>query len=155
MNILHMSDLHLGRRFYNLSFLPIQQALLQEVLQIIDDQQVTVLLLCGDIYDKPVPPADAVQLLDWFLTQLAARSVHVCMISGNHDSPERLQFGSDLLQKNQIHISGTFSGKMETVSLSDAYGTMTISMLPYVKLAQLSVQFPEPVSYTHLTLPTT
>ena len=64
MNILHMSDLHLGRRFYNLSFLPIQQALLQEVLQIIDDQQVTVLLLCGDIYDKPVPPADAVQLLD-------------------------------------------------------------------------------------------
>jgi len=90
MNILHMSDLHLGRRFYNLSFLPIQQALLQEVLQIIDDQQVTVLLLCGDIYDKPVPPADAVQLLDWFLTQLAARSVHVCMISGNHDSPERL-----------------------------------------------------------------
>ena len=103
----------------------------------------TVLLLCGDIYDKPVPPADAVQLLDWFLTQLAARSVHVCMISGNHDSPERLQFGSDLLQKNQIHIAGTFSGKMETVSLSDAYGTLTISMLPYVKLAQLSVQFPE------------
>lgn len=143
MNILHMSDLHLGRRFYNLSFLPIQQALLQEVLQIIDEQQVTVLLLCGDIYDKPVPPADAVQLLDWFLTQLAERSVHVCMISGNHDSPERLQFGSDLLQKNQIHIAGTFSGKMETVSLSDAYGTLTISMLPYVKLAQLSVQFPE------------
>ena len=143
MNILHMSDLHLGRRFYNLSFLPIQQALLQEVLQIIDDQQVTVLLLCGDIYDKPVPPADAVQLLDWFLTQLAERSVHVCMISGNHDSPERLQFGSDLLQKNQIHIAGTFSGKMETVSLSDDYGTLTISMLPYVKLAQLSVQFPE------------
>ena len=143
MKLLHMSDLHLGRRFYNLSFLPIQQALLQEVLQIIDEQQVTVLLLCGDIYDKPVPPADAVQLLDWFLTQLAARSVHVCMISGNHDSPERLQFGSDLLQKNQIHIAGTFSGKMETVSLSDAYGTLTISMLPYVKLAQLSVQFPE------------
>lgn len=143
MKLLHMSDLHLGRRFYNLSFLPIQQALLQEVLQIIDEQQVTVLLLCGDIYDKPVPSADAVQLLDWFLTQLAARSVHVCMISGNHDSPERLQFGSDLLQKNQIHIAGTFSGKMETVSLSDAYGTLTISMLPYVKLAQLSVQFPE------------
>ena len=71
MKLLHMSDLHLGRRFYNLSFLPFQQALLQEVLQIIDDQQVTVLLLCGDIYDKPVPPADAVQLLDWFLTQLA------------------------------------------------------------------------------------
>ena len=143
MKLLHMSDLHLGRRFYNLSFLPIQQALLQEVLQIIDEQQVTVLLLCGDIYDKPGPSADAVQLLDWFLTQLAARSVHVCMISGNHDSPERLQFGSDLLQKNQIHIAGTFSGKMETVSLSDAYGTLTISMLPYVKLAQLSVQFPE------------
>ena len=143
MKLLHMSDLHLGRRFYNLSFLPIQQALLQEVLQIIDEQQVTVLLLCGDIYDKPVPSAVAVQLLDWFLTQLAARSVHVCMISGNHDSPERLQFGSDLLQKNQIHIAGTFSGKMETVSLSDAYGTLTISMLPYVKLAQLSVQFPE------------
>lgn len=143
MKLLHMSDLHLGRRFYNLSFLPFQQALLQEVLQIIDEQQVTVLLLCGDIYDKPVPSADAVQLLDWFLTQLAARSVHVCMISGNHDSPERLQFGSDLLQKNQIHIAGTFSGKMETVSLSDDYGTLTISMLPYVKLAQLSVQFPE------------
>lgn len=143
MNILHMSDLHLGRRFYNLSFLPIQQALLQDVLNIIDEQQVTVLLLCGDIYDKPVPPADAVQLLDWFLTRLAERNVQVCMISGNHDSPERLQFGSDLLKKNHIQIAGTFSGKLETISLTDAYGTVTISMLPYVKLAQLAVLFPE------------
>ena len=117
MNILHMSDLHLGRRFYNLSFLPIQQALLQEVLQIIDDQQVTVLLLCGDIYDNPVPPADAVQLLDWFLTQLAARSVHVCMISGNHDSPERLDFGSGIFEQKGVYLVGQFNGLPKKVTL--------------------------------------
>ena len=111
------------------SMLEDQRYILEEILTLLDETPVDGVLLAGDLYDKPVPPAEAVRLLDWFLTQLAARSVHVCMISGNHDSPERLQFGSDLLQKNQIHISGTFSGKMETVSLSDAYGTLTISML--------------------------
>ena len=143
MRFLHLSDLHLGKRVCEFSMLEDQRYILEQILALLDETPVDGVLLAGDLYDKPVPPAEAVRLLDWFLTQLAARSVHVCMISGNHDSPERLQFGSDLLQKNQIHIAGTFSGKMETVSLSDAYGTMTISMLPYVKLAQLSVQFPE------------
>ena len=143
MRFLHLSDLHLGKRVCEFSMLDDQRYILEQILSLLDKTPVDGVLLAGDLYDKPVPPAEAVRLLDWFLTQLAARSVHVCMISGNHDSPERLQFGSDLLQKNQIHIAGTFSGKMETVSLSDAYGTLTISMLPYVKLAQLSVQFPE------------
>ena len=143
MRFLHLSDLHLGKRVCEFSMLEDQRYILEEILTLLDETPVDGVLLAGDLYDKPVPPAEAVRLLDWFLTQLAERSVHVCMISGNHDSPERLQFGSDLLQKNQIHIAGTFSGKMETVSLSDDYGTLTISMLPYVKLAQLSVQFPE------------
>ena len=143
MNLLHLADLHLGKRVNGFDLLPDQRYILEQVLDLCTAHNVQAVALAGDIYDTALPPAAAVLLLDWFLTQLAARSVHVCMISGNHDSPERLQFGSDLLQKNQIHIAGTFSGKMETVSLSDAYGTLTISMLPYVKLAQLSVQFPE------------
>ena len=142
MNLLHLADL-LGKRVNGFDLLPDQRYILEQVLDLCTAHNVQAVALAGDIYDTALPPAAAVLLLDWFLTQLAARSVHVCMISGNHDSPERLQFGSDLLQKNQIHIAGTFSGKMETVSLSDAYGTLTISMLPYVKLAQLSVQFPE------------
>ena len=98
MKILHMSDLHLGRRFYNLSFLSLQKTLLQDILHCVDTNEIAVVLLSGDIYDKPVPPAEAVALFDWFLTQLAERDLSVCLISGNHDSPERLQFGSGLLQ---------------------------------------------------------
>ena len=143
MNLLHLADLHLGKRVNGFDLLPDQRYILEQVLDLCTAHNVQAVALAGVIYATALPPAAAVLLLDWFLTQMAERSVHVCMLSGNHDSPERLQFGSDLLQKNQIHIAGTFSGKMETVSLSDDYGTLTISMLPYVKLAQLSVQFPE------------
>lgn len=143
MKLLHMSDLHLGRRFYNLSFLSLQKDILQDILHCIDMHAITTVLLSGDIYDKPVPPAEAVTLFDWFLTQLAERDLTVCMISGNHDSPERLQFGSGLLQKNRIHIAGAFQGTLHTVTLSDAYGDLQIAMLPYVKPVQLAACYPE------------
>ncbi|MDO4156948.1 MAG: exonuclease SbcCD subunit D [Oscillospiraceae bacterium] len=150
MKILHMSDLHLGRRFYNLSFLSLQKTLLQDILHCVDTHEIAVVLLSGDIYDKPVPPAEAVALFDWFLTQLAERDLSVCLISGNHDSPERLQFGSGLLQKNHIYIAGAFQGKLHTVTLSDEYGDLQIAMLPYVKPVQLAAYYPEQ-SFSNLT----
>lgn len=150
MKLLHMSDLHLGKRFYNLSFLSLQKDILQDILYCIDTHAITTVLLSGDIYDKPVPPEEAVTLFDWFLTQLAERDLTVCMISGNHDSPERLQFGSGLLQKNRIHIAGAFQGTLHTVTLSDAYGDLQIAMLPYVKPVQLAACYPEQ-SFTTLT----
>lgn len=150
MKILHMSDLHLGRRFYNLSFLSLQKTLLQDILHCVDTNEIAVVLLSGDIYDKPVPPAEAVALFDWFLTQLAERDLSVCLISGNHDSPERLQFGSGLLQKNHIYIAGAFQGKLHTVTLSDEYGDLQIAMLPYVKPVQLAAYYPEQ-SFSNLT----
>lgn len=150
MKILHISDLHLGRRLYHLSFLPQQQIILQQILQCIDQHQVTVVLLVGDIYDKAIPSAEAVTVFDWFLTQLAERNLTVFIISGNHDSPERLQFGGDLLRKNNIHIAGTFHGTLQTVTIADAYGTLRVDMLPYVKPAQIAALAPEK-SFSTLT----
>lgn len=143
MKFLHLSDLHLGRKFYQISLLDIQEKILKATLDYIDENQVEGIFLAGDIYDKGVPVADAVTVLDNFLTQLAKRHVKVFLISGNHDSPERLQFGSTLFQSNNIHIASHFHGTLEHVAIKDAYGQLNIYMLPFVKLAQIACCYPE------------
>ena len=143
MKFLHLSDLHLGRKFYQISLLDIQEKILKATLDYIDENQVEGIFLAGDIYDKGVPVADAVTVLDNFLTQLAKRHVKVFLISGNHDSPERLQFGSTLFQSNNIHIASHFHGTLEHVGIKDAYGQLNIYMLPFVKLAQIACCYPE------------
>ncbi len=97
MRFLHLSDLHLGKRVCEFSMLEDQRYILEEILTLLDETPVDGVLLAGDLYDKPVPPAEAVRLLDWFLTQLAARQLPVFAISGNHDSADRIAFGSALL----------------------------------------------------------
>mgnify|MGYP000255485619 CR=1 FL=1 len=94
MRFLHLSDLHLGKRVCEFSMLEEQRYILEEILTLLDETPVDGVLLAGDLYDKPVPPAEAVRLLDWFLTQLAARKLPVFAISGNHDSADRVAFGS-------------------------------------------------------------
>ena len=96
MRFLHLSDLHLGKRVCEFSMLEEQRYILEEILTLLDETPVDGVLLAGDLYDKPVPPAEAVRLLDWFLTQLAARKLPVFAISGNHDSADRVAFGSAL-----------------------------------------------------------
>ena len=94
MRFLHLSDLHLGKRVCEFSMLDDQRYILEEILSLLDQMPVDGVLLAGDLYDKPVPPAEAVRLLDWFLTQLAERRLPVFAISGNHDSADRIAFGA-------------------------------------------------------------
>lgn len=143
MKILHLSDLHLGRRMYNYSFLPQQKKLLEQVVTIAEEQAVQAVLVAGDIYDKNVPVAEAVTVLDEFLTALSVRQIPVFLISGNHDSAERLQFGSQLLEHQQVYIAGTFTGKMQTYDLEDAYGKVHLCLLPFVKQSTLASLYPD------------
>ena len=100
MRFLHLSDLHLGKRVCEFSMLDDQRYILEQILSLLDSHPVDAVLLAGDLYDKPVPPAEAVRLLDWFLTELSRRELPVFAISGNHDSADRVAFGSALLAES-------------------------------------------------------
>ena len=117
MRFLHLSDLHLGKRVCEFSMLEDQRYILKEILTLLDETPVDGVLLAGDLYDKPVPPAEAVRLLDWFLTQLAARKLPVFAISGNHDSADRVAFGSALLADSQVYVSPVFTGAPQPIPL--------------------------------------
>lgn len=133
MKFLHLSDLHLGRRLFDVSLLEDQQFLLEQILAQLDDQGADAVLLAGDLYDKPVPSAEAVTLLDWFLTQLAERDLPVLLVSGNHDSPERLAFGSKLLDSRKIYVESLFRGTAAPVVLEDEFGLVYFYLLPFIK----------------------
>ena len=142
MKILHLSDLHLGRRLYHHSFLPQQEKMLEQVVKIAVEQSVQAVLIVGDVYDKNVPAAEAVTVLDSFLTALSEKKIAVFLISGNHDSAERLQFASQLLEHQGVYIAGTFSGEMQSYDLEDEYGKVHLCLLPFVKQAALSSLYP-------------
>lgn len=143
MRFLHLSDLHLGKRVNEFSMLEDQAYILKEILNIIDEQKVEAVLIAGDIYDKVIPSAEAVRLLDDFLTRLAARELPVFLISGNHDSAERVAFGSRLMSSRQIYLSPVFESDVEPVTISDRYGEIHIYMLPFVKPSLVKRVYPE------------
>lgn len=143
MRFLHLSDLHLGRRLYDVSLLEDQRAVLEQILDLVDRKGADGILLAGDLYDKPVPPAEAVTLLDWFLTQLARRTAPVFMVGGNHDSPERLAFGARLLRGQGVHIASVFQGAQAPVELSDSHGPLRVYLLPFVKPVHVRRVYPE------------
>ena len=105
MKLIHLSDLHLGKRVNGFSMLEDQRYILEQILIIIAQEVPDAVLIAGDIYDKPVPPAEAVALLDEFLVRLAGQNLPVLLISGNHDSPERLAFAGRLMEKNRLYLS--------------------------------------------------
>ncbi len=133
MKFIHLSDLHLGKRVNEYSMLEDQAFILKKILNIIDDEAPDAVLIAGDVYDKAVPPAEAVSLFDDFLVRLAKRKLEVFVISGNHDSPERIAFGSRLMDISGIHMSPVYDGKIKPATLSDKYGEVGIYMLPFVK----------------------
>ena len=133
MKLIHLSDLHLGKRVNEYSMLEEQQYILKKIINIIDDENPECVIIAGDIYDKPVPSAETVQLFDDFLVGLAKRNLQVFVISGNHDSPERIAFGSRLMDAGGIHMSPVYNGDIEPISMQDEYGTVDIYMLPFVK----------------------
>ena len=143
MKLLHLSDLHLGKRVNEFSMLADQQYILAKILQIVDDEQPDAVLIAGDVYDKSVPPVEAVELLDGFLVKLAQRNIPVYIIGGNHDSPERLAFCNRLIDAGGIHISPAYGGEVRPLTLTDGYGKVNIYMLPFVKPANVRRFFPE------------
>ena len=150
MKFLHLSDLHLGKRVNEVSMLDDQDYILHQILEITDTERPDAVVIAGDIYDKSVPSGEAVTLFDWFLVALAKRRVPVLLISGNHDSPERLSFGSRLLDASGIHISPVYNGEVRPITLQDERGPVHFWLLPFLKPAHVKRLFPdEPIeSYT-------
>lgn len=141
MKFLHLSDLHLGKRLHGCSLLEDQRHILRQLLPIAGEAD--AVLIAGDVYDKAVPPAEAVTLFDWFLTQLAQAGKPVFLISGNHDSPQRLAFGARLLAGEGVYIAPVFSGPPEPVILRDGYGEIAVYLLPFLKPAHVRQLDPE------------
>ena len=137
MKLIHLSDLHLGKRLNEYSLIEDQDYILRRILTVIDEEQPDGVIIAGDVYDKAVPPIEAVRLFDDFLVQLASRKLQVFVISGNHDSPERIAFGSRLMDASGIHLSPVYDGKITPVSMQDEFGIVDLYMLPFVKPAHV------------------
>ena len=143
MKIIHLSDLHLGKRLNEYSLIEDQAYILEECLRIVQEEKPDAVILAGDIYDKAVPPAEAVTLFDGFLVRLAESGARVFVISGNHDSPERLAFAGRLVNASGVHLAPVYDGKVEPVRLTDAWGPVNFYMLPFLKPAQVRRWFPD------------
>ncbi|EGJ47583.1 exonuclease SbcD [Ruminococcaceae bacterium D16] len=143
MKLIHLSDLHLGKRVNEFSMLEDQQYILTEILQIIDREKPDGVMIAGDVYDKSVPSAEAVALLDDFLVRLAKRDLQVFLISGNHDSPERMAFGGRLMAQSGVHLAPVYDGKVSPSTLTDEYGPVNLYLLPFLKPAHVRRCFPE------------
>lgn len=143
MKLIHLSDLHIGKRVNEFSMIEDQKYILKVILNIIDDEKPDGVLIAGDVYDKSVPSAEAVQLLDDFLCRLAERKLPTYIISGNHDSAERLSFGGRLMDMSGIHLSPVYNGKVEPFTLTDEYGKVNIYMLPFIKPVNVRRFFPD------------
>lgn len=143
MRLLHLADLHLGKRVHEFSMLEDQRYILKQILEIMEREQADGVLIAGDIYDKTVPSAEAVQLLDDFLTKIAERKIPVFLISGNHDSAERISFGAKLFAKSGVYFASCYQGQTEFVTLQDAYGELDIYLLPFIRPVHVRQAFPE------------
>jgi len=143
MKLIHLSDLHIGKRVNEISMLPDQAHILNEILSVVDAEQPDAVLIAGDVYDRTVPPAEAVTLFDDFLCSLAQRRVPTLIISGNHDSAERLAFAARLLAASGITISPVYDGTAASVTLRDEYGDVTVYLLPFLKPVHVRRCYPE------------
>lgn len=142
MKFFHLSDLHIGIRFKEYSLLDDQKYIFRKVFDLIDSENPDAVVIAGDIYDKPSPPAEAVAVFDDFLSALHDRQVHVLIISGNHDSPQRIAFGSRFVDQ-RIHLSPAYDGSVKAVKIGDRFGTVSFYLLPFVKPSTVRQFFDE------------
>ena len=149
MKLMHLSDLHLGKRVNGFSMIPDQKFVLEQILDMAREEMPDGALLCGDIYDKTVPSAEAVELFDAFLSGLA-EICPVYIISGNHDSAERLAFGGRLLKKARVFVSPVYGRELVRAEQDDEFGTVVFHLLPFVKPVHVRAAFKEETieSYT-------
>ena len=133
MKILHTSDLHIGKRVKEFSMLDEQRFILNQILTTAETEQPDAIILAGDIYDKSVPSAEAVSLFDDFLVSLARLGKSIFIISGNHDSPERISFASRIMQASKIYLSPVYDGTIRPVVLPDGESEVAFYLLPFIK----------------------
>jgi exonuclease SbcD len=141
MKIFHLADLHIGKIVHEYNMLEDQAYVLEQVLKLADEQKPDAVIIAGDVYDKSVPSAEAVKAFDSFLTRLSHKKVNIFIISGNHDSPERLNFASSLLEENEVYIGSVFEGTVHKKTLKDAYGNVNFYLLPFIKPIDVRVYF--------------
>ena len=143
MKFIHISDLHLGLHLRELSMIEEQRAMLAQMLDIIRAEAPNGVLIAGDVYDKAVPPAEAVGLFDGFLSALSACEIPVFVISGNHDSAERIAFGARIMRESRVHLSPVYDGHVDPVTLTDEHGNVNVYLLPFLKPAHVRRFFPD------------
>lgn len=143
MKILHCSDLHLGRRLYGYSLLEDQACILNQILELAREKGAEALILAGDVYDRSDPSAEAVKLLDEFLTRAADQGLPCLITAGNHDSPQRVAYGGQLMRSRGIYLSPVLSGPLEPVTLEDQFGPVDFYLLPFLKPAHVRAIWPE------------
>ena len=143
MKLLHLGDLHLGRSLGDFDLIEDQKYILDQILKIIEKENVDGVLIAGDVYDKSIPSEAATNLLDYFLCKLSESGVQTFMISGNHDSDDRLNYGSNLFEANQIYISALYHGTLDKRTVTDEYGEVNVYLLPFVKASQVRHFYPE------------
>lgn len=149
MKLIHLSDLHLGKRLNEFSLGEDQEYILNQILEIVEAERPDALLIAGDVYDKAIPSVEAVALFDEFLVRLSGLRLHIFVISGNHDSPERIAFASRLLDASGIHLSPVYSGSVEPIRLEDDFGPVNFYLLPFVKPIHVRRFFPEEPADTY------
>ena len=133
MKLLHISDLHIGKRMNEFPMIEDQKYILDQICAIAEGIQADGVIIAGDIYDKAVPSAEAVQLFDYFLTRLSENGRKVFAISGNHDSAERIAFGAKLMSRSDVFVSPVYDGTIDKIQLEDRYGELCIYLLPFLK----------------------
>lgn len=143
MKFVHLSDLHIGKRVNGFSMLNDQLYIFDQLLSVIKDEQAGAVLISGDVYDKTIPPIEAVGVLDKFLTEITGMNIPVLMTSGNHDSPERLGFGSNILKNNGVHIYSVFDGTVHTQEIDG----VSFHMLPFIKPSAVRRYYNEVTTY--------
>lgn len=140
---MHLADLHLGKRVNGFSMMEDQEYILNRILEIMEEEQPDGLLIAGDVYDKTIPPAEAVRRMDDFLTAVAEKHVPVFLISGNHDSAERVAFGHQLMQGSGIWISPVYDGTIRHHTLEDRWGEVNIYLIPFLRPSVVRSFFPD------------
>lgn len=143
MKFIHIADLHLGKSMFDYPLLQDQKAVLEQVIGYAAQYEVDAVVAAGDLYDKPVPPAEAVTVLDGFMTRLSEMGIPLLMVSGNHDSPERLDFGSALLSGRGVYLAGAFNGLPRKVTLGKEGDKADFYLLPFVRPGNVRACYPE------------
>lgn len=147
MRVIHTADLHIGKQVNGFSMIQEQQFALSQILKAIVDESIDVLIIAGDVYDKINPSEESVSVFNTFLSDVSKLNITVLIISGNHDSGVKLQFGHEILKHQNIHIVGKYDGKMRRVIVNDDFGPVNFYLMPFVRPADIRPFYNDVASY--------